>query len=430
MIFNISDKQKKKLSYIIHYYRTKVYSQNHSQGWTIREFTNNTNGENICSTWTLSQIENGKIIASDEIYLDLLQKLSLTFNFDVDLDNSINDLCHEVYSAYDEYNTSQLLALSQRLIDLIQPFSKHAIERIYYNAALQLHDYYLNPMHFHKNASHRLQKLWYFYQIFPHEMKICLQPMFCRYFYDSLIPSAFDEILNTLNIQHSPSTRARFMYINAQIYLKKFYNVPILLENSSSLMLDQQIEKEFLKVYFLSTTNSSDFSWQLAEFSKLLEEHHAALDNQLFNRLLYNTALLLLEDENYRKAHQIFVDLYMNVDDFQMTTLLHLFRLNTFNGLSIPKKCLSKETNTASLKNDYEALFNAVYMYYFDKMNDAAPEFLEEMIRSQIQPWFIKVNDSSLYDLFERELQNLAAMSGDTRKLRNYRRIRQRKAKH
>lgn len=63
-------------------------------------------------------------------------------------------------------------------------------------------------------------------------------------------------------------------------------------------------------------------------------------------------------------------------------------------------------------------------------MNDAPPEFLEDMIRSQIQPWFIKVNDSSLYDLFERELQNLATMSGDTRKLRNYRRIRQRKAKH
>ena len=112
---------------------------NTQNSFTLKKFC-----EGICSINTLKNIEAGGLSRSEDVYIELLDKLDLKFNEFPVIDEALNRLLNKLYRAIEFYDIDEIELVSDKMIRILKEVDKY----VYYSEIEiiihELRAYYFN----------------------------------------------------------------------------------------------------------------------------------------------------------------------------------------------------------------------------------------------------------------------------------------------
>lgn len=424
----ISDSDKRKLSHIIRYYRTAEYAQKEPLDWSVHDFPVDSFGDTICSSWTLSRLENGHIILSDDIYINLMAKLGLRFNFTKDVEDEFCSISEKIIDAHDQWDSAHSVNLLHQALSLLQPYAEYAIENIYVEACHQLLVYHTQTDSFiHVTKQKVMKKILSLFHIFPAAFQACLQPMLYVYYYGNATPSELGSVVKKLELNASSSLRARLHSIHYKIYSKHLYQVPILLESEAKLCSAspiQVLEVQSLRTYFECMAQTSDFSSSVKSMDRLLKKYRDQITQTQFSKHRMNIGIYYMRLHDPVLAKSAFYDVLHHSMQHRIPAAIHMFMLHSLYGEEIPTECFSLQDDVSAYQGIHNEIYSTIFEYYSLKNQNVDPSLLEHMITQDIRPYFVHTNDPDMYKVFYKELEALAKKTNNRQPLRNFKRLR------
>lgn len=425
MLLQISDATKRKLSVLIRYFRTREYALKEPLDWSVHDFPVDQAGETICSHETLSQIENGSIIKNDDIYERLLAKLGKSINFEADLTVEIARISNDILNAQNAGDDSKILYSVNELQTLLLPYSSYVVEAEYLRACAPLLSYYEEDI-----LSDEARVLFDLYPMFDSQFQLCLQPMLYSYSY-SKEPEALNDRVKQIHLSDSRALVSRLRYAHFLCLSKKFFMVPIILSDLHSYYemhpsTAMEIDLLDMVAYYNMCTNSTDLRPSIHALTDFLDTHHEEIAVSKQGSYYYNLAIYSLHLKEIDDARK-YLQKALNFPAVRLQATLQLLLLSSRSEIELPAEILS---NICRYENrDSNPTLSKILRYYALKAGGADLISLEEYIMTVIRSLFVEVNDEYLYEVFLLELERLTKATGNIQKLKNYKRVRVRKAK-
>ena len=94
---------------------------------TQNEYTQKRFCDGICSPNTLKSIEAGGLSRSEDIYIELLDKLGLKYGEFPAIDEAIDELMVELYEAIEYYDEDKILEITNKGIRLLKSVDNYVV---------------------------------------------------------------------------------------------------------------------------------------------------------------------------------------------------------------------------------------------------------------------------------------------------------------
>lgn len=113
---------------------------------TQNEYTQKRFCDGICSPNTLKSIEAGGLSRSEDIYIELLDKLGLKYGEFPAIDEAIDELMVKLYEAIEYFDRKQIETILSKMRRLLIKVNEYVFYCELFNLFKQVHDYYLNDL--------------------------------------------------------------------------------------------------------------------------------------------------------------------------------------------------------------------------------------------------------------------------------------------
>lgn len=131
---------------------------NTQNSFTLKKFC-----EGICSINTLKNIEAGGLSRSEDVYIELLDKLDLKFNEFPVIDEALNRLLNKLYRAIEFYDIDEIELVSDKMIRILKEVDKY----VYYSEIEiiihELRAYYFNDGYIDDALYQRYKNILYWF---------------------------------------------------------------------------------------------------------------------------------------------------------------------------------------------------------------------------------------------------------------------------
>lgn len=286
----------------------------------------------ICSADTYSRIENGKIIKRDTIYLELLQKLHLSYLYSPeDWKNMHTDfqlLLKYVYT----YHIENLFIQCERIKEKLEDIKDFLAQEIIYLLE-DIHSFYCYDGSI---PEERYQKYCFIFAIFPIPLQTVLKHMLfefiCKTNRDFL---EGHRLFQRLEIASSKDSLLQLVQANEFFYEKRYLE-----SYAIALQLKQRFQKEhnvhrMIEVYELLTQlfrivqHDCNATGIVDEFMAFYEAEYSRMSEATCSYAQFLKAQLYLAQKQTSIASNLFTQLCQcNISPYPLYAAIFLFHLN------------------------------------------------------------------------------------------------------
>lgn len=416
---DIPEDDKIKLGKIINYYRVNVYKERYPDSWSINNFVQGEYG-NICSSTTLSQIENGVIIKDNDIYDEILNKLGQKYNYEKNLSDIHKAYGEKIIYNFENYKDTAVTSLIKDYIVELNPYKNYIFEKEFIYAL----EFSLKTVNMEMKSN--VNKLLKLFSIYPASIRILIADRINSYIYNFGDSNEKRKSHKVFKLYKSNSYRLKTNRIYTLLRKKYYYKAML-----SLLELQNYYEKEnnilgqlriySIKLILLEEIGSTEWFNEVDQVLPIFKEH-LEKDNEQIITYIHNIAIGCTNRKKYNLALELFVLVLKYSSRLYLPTAIYVNQICTITGDSIPSIANCGEYNS----EDYPEVFNIIYRFYLLKNDNTSASELEEYIFKSIRPIFNEFSDDSLYNIFKLELEKCIEVTGHSNLLYKYNRIRRR----
>lgn len=417
---DISYNDKKKLGKIINYYRVNIYKGKHPDLWSISSFVQGEYG-NICSTTTLSQIENGTIIKDNDIYDEILRKLGQSYNYKSDLTEVHKIFGNKILDCYENYKDQEVVYLVKEYIDKLTPYKDYILEK----ELLYALEFTLKVVD--SEMRRETYKLLELISIYPFAIQTLLIDKINSYTYNYgnlEEKDNVDKILIKLtkNTSYRLKTNQIYNLLRKKYYYKAMINL-LELQNhyDKGINILGLLRIYSIKLILLEEIGSNEWFNEVDQVLPIFKEHLEKYKEHIII-YIHNIAIGCMNRKKYKLALELLVLVLENSINFYLPTAIYINQICTITGAKVPTIANSREYNSGY----YPKVFNIIYKFYILKNDNTPADELEKYIFQKIRPIFTETSDDSLYNIFKLELEKCVEITGHANLIYKYNRIRRR----
>lgn len=366
---------------------------------TQNEYTQKRFCDGICSPNTLKSIEAGGLSRSEDIYIELLDKLGLKYGEFPAIDEAIDELMVELYEAIEFYDENSIQDLSQKALRILRQVTDYVYYHDLYEIINSLCKYYLEDELISFEKAGRYRQMLGFDGNYDDILKILI---FARMKTESILNlKNYELLVNSLDIYNSKLNCLKInllhyyyvmgMYLEMnklinelEIYFEKYDNVIRLIDTYNFAIVLLSCVDQRRQDYYIQKAIALIDKVKLPNLK--IGEVYDNIASSYHNRKMYDEALFYYEKTIIYHKHDLLRKLIIIADC---------------------QNHIGKEISIPHLSDDetlnYPTSMKIMYKYF--TLDKDVPDFIKQnYIMKRIVPI---LSDSVCIEIFNYELNRL-----------------------
>lgn len=378
---------------------------NTQNSFTLKKFC-----EGICSINTLKNIEAGGLSRSEDVYIELLDKLDLKFGEFPVIDEALVMLTTEIYNAIEYYDRDRIDIYTNKFLKILNEVSDYVLYSDLKHLIESIRCYYLKDKFIHKkDIKHYVSILDVLPDCYKDLLKIILFTKLQQTCSNDI--HEYKNLIHILKISESNNVCVKMMLLHYYFVTGEYLKMNKLVNELENIFKGDGNYVRLIDTYnygllLCSYADNSLLNLYVKKIDELISNYR--LPTIKIGEVYANIAATYHYNEDYCQAIKYYEKMFEFIDGDYLPKLILIADCQNRLGISIDLKRLTKEQLEL-----YSIEYRKMYKYFM--LQSDIPDFVKEnFIIKEIVPI---LKDEVFIKIFRFELNKLIDKTGHYKSL-------------